>query len=481
MFRKAKSVTEDSRVQPLQRSAVTRPAAVMLHPSETISSIGSEMAVIGRITCKGALKIYGLVKGEVIASSAFIADGARIQGEIIAEELTIAGRVKGNIHALRVKLQATAVVEGDISHRSLSIDEHAWFEGRSAPENDPPEQPSNVNVESSTPQPSPEALVAFDDQCEFKADSTEEEPTWFRHTHAFLPACIAIISIGVVSYFALNALQQPRYTIDNVRIGIERSTELGSAEPLFRLESAAVRAPEVPQATPVVQNPSETIAPKAREASLDPEQATAARASTLETPQPAPIVQNPPETIAPKASEASLDPEQASALRASTPETPEAAPVAQNAPETIAPKAREASLDPEQATTFRASTPETLQAALVAQNAPETIAPKAREASLDPEQATALRASTPETLQAAPVAQNAPETTAPKAREAPLDAKMASEDAKVQAIEVEVLANVPVPRPRPTATPARKTMPVLQRSARAPMAPQWLRAVISPN
>ena len=61
----------------------------------------------------------------MIASNAFIADGARVQGDIIAEELIVGGCVNGNIHALRVKLQATAVVEGDISHRSLSIDEHA--------------------------------------------------------------------------------------------------------------------------------------------------------------------------------------------------------------------------------------------------------------------------------------------------------------------------------------------------------------------
>jgi cytoskeletal protein CcmA (bactofilin family) len=410
MFRKAKSATEDSRVRPLQRLAVTQPAAAMLHPSETVSSIGSEMAVIGKINCKGALKIYGLVEGEVIASNAFIADGARIQGDIVAEELTIAGRVKGNIHALRVKLQATAVVEGDISHRSLSIDEHACFEGRSAPEDNPPEQRSSAEVESSTPQPWPQALVAFDDQSEFKADSTEEDPTWLRHTgmNAFLPACIAIISIGVVSYFALNALQQPRYTIDNVRIDpgwIERSTQLGSTGPLSGLESAAVRAPETPQVAPVVQNAPETNAPKARDASLDPERAIAAQASTPETPQVAPVVQN----------------------------------------------------------------------------APETIPPKARGASLDPERTTAARASTPETPQAAPVVQNAPETIAPKARDAPLEAKMASEDAKLQAIDVEVVANVPVPRPRPTAASGRKSMPVLERSARAPTAPQWLRALISPN
>ena len=100
MFETSKSTSDDWRLQPLQRSA---PAA-MLHPSETISSIGSDMTVIGQIICKGVLKIYGLVEGEVIASNAIIADGARIQGDILAEELTVGGHVNGNIHALRVKL-----------------------------------------------------------------------------------------------------------------------------------------------------------------------------------------------------------------------------------------------------------------------------------------------------------------------------------------------------------------------------------------
>jgi cytoskeletal protein CcmA (bactofilin family) len=87
------------------------------------------MTVVGKIVCKGVIKIYGLVEGEVNASNALIADGARIQGDIVAEELTVAGRVEGDIYALRVRLQGTAVVEGDIFHRSLSMDEHAQFEG----------------------------------------------------------------------------------------------------------------------------------------------------------------------------------------------------------------------------------------------------------------------------------------------------------------------------------------------------------------
>jgi cytoskeletal protein CcmA (bactofilin family) len=54
-----------------------------------------------------------------------------MEGDVVAEDLTIGGRVKGTIRASRVKLNRTAVVEGDIFHRTLAIEESARFEGMS--------------------------------------------------------------------------------------------------------------------------------------------------------------------------------------------------------------------------------------------------------------------------------------------------------------------------------------------------------------
>jgi cytoskeletal protein CcmA (bactofilin family) len=232
MFEKGKLAGEGWKAQPLQRSALARPTTA-LQPSQTISSLSSEMTVVGKIICKGVLKIHGLVEGEVNALNALIADGARIRGDIVAEELTVAGRVEGDIYALRVKLQATAVVEGDIFHRSLSMDEHARFEGCSRPEDNPPEPRPYIKVESSNRQPQPQALVAFADKGQFRGETNEEERNQAggRGMHAFLAACVAIIAIGVMSHFAVSALQQPTgraYTTDGVRIDpgwIEPSTQ----------------------------------------------------------------------------------------------------------------------------------------------------------------------------------------------------------------------------------------------------------------
>jgi cytoskeletal protein CcmA (bactofilin family) len=260
MFGKGKSVREDwsaARAQPLQRSAIAQPAAT-LHPSQAISSISSETTVVGKIICKGIIKIYGFVEGELSASNAMIADGARIDGNIVAEELTIGGRVKGNIYALRVKLRDTAVVEGDIYHRSLSIDENAWFEGWSRPEDNLPDPPSTIEVSSDLP-PERQTLFAFEEKGEFKGESSGEElyQPQGRGTRVSLASCIAAIAISVVGYFALRA--------------IDPSWIWRSAESHYTALRPTTR--EAPHEAPVAQMAPEIVAPKAPATpSLDPAQ-----------------------------------------------------------------------------------------------------------------------------------------------------------------------------------------------------------------
>jgi cytoskeletal protein CcmA (bactofilin family) len=213
MFGKSKSV-EGWKAQSLQQPALGR-SPIALQPMQTTASLSPEMTVVGKIICKGAIKIHGLVEGEVNASNALIANGARIRGDIVAEELTVAGRVKGDIYALRVKLQGTAVVEGDIFHRSLSMDEHARFEGCSRPEDDPPEPRPYIKVESANPQPQPQALVAFADKEQFRGKPNEEEQNQAGGTgiHVLLRASqLLSLASRVISSSALCSNQQDSLT-----------------------------------------------------------------------------------------------------------------------------------------------------------------------------------------------------------------------------------------------------------------------------
>ena len=178
MFGKPKGKSADnnrdwSSAQQVQPSTVaSSPAAA----PEAISSISSGLSIVGKITGKGALAIFGHVVGDLQASTVQISDGAQVEGDIVAEELTIGGRFKGTIHANRVKLSSTAVVEGDIFHRSLAIEENAHFEGMSR------RQENAINTPSLVPAtPRQARAVSNDGNRKGKTQPTVSDPKADAH------------------------------------------------------------------------------------------------------------------------------------------------------------------------------------------------------------------------------------------------------------------------------------------------------------
>jgi len=137
---------DSSSVQQMPRSAVASSA------TPEVSSISSGLSIIGKIVGHGSLTIFGHVEGELHASTVVIAEGAQMEGDVVAEELTVGGHVKGTIHANRVKLNTSAVVEGDIFHRTLAIEENARFEGMSRRNENTIDTPSRVQTNRSQPQ-----------------------------------------------------------------------------------------------------------------------------------------------------------------------------------------------------------------------------------------------------------------------------------------------------------------------------------------
>src|SRR5262249_658068 len=65
------------------------------------SRIGSGMSIVGKIECNGPAQVLGRIEGEVRASDLQIGDGAQVEGNVIAQAVTVCGRVKGTIRADR--------------------------------------------------------------------------------------------------------------------------------------------------------------------------------------------------------------------------------------------------------------------------------------------------------------------------------------------------------------------------------------------
>jgi cytoskeletal protein CcmA (bactofilin family) len=126
-------------------------AASAQHSPDMISALGRGMLITGNIVCVGSMQILGRVIGDIHAANLIIGEGAHVEGNVIAQETVIHGVFKGTIHANSVKLQKTAVVDGEIFNKALIIEQNAQFEGVSRRLDKPVDPPSTELVKGEKP------------------------------------------------------------------------------------------------------------------------------------------------------------------------------------------------------------------------------------------------------------------------------------------------------------------------------------------
>jgi cytoskeletal protein CcmA (bactofilin family) len=93
------------------------------------SIISAELTVRGTLVSAGDVTIDGKVDGDIRAASLIIGEKAVITGDVFAEEAIVRGRVEGSIRARKVQLCSTCHVEGNIMHEAFSVESGAFFEG----------------------------------------------------------------------------------------------------------------------------------------------------------------------------------------------------------------------------------------------------------------------------------------------------------------------------------------------------------------
>jgi cytoskeletal protein CcmA (bactofilin family) len=80
----------------------------------------------------GMFRINAHFKGEIQSEgSVFVADQGEVEAEIHASNVSVAGKVKGAIHAReRIEIREHGVVLGDIYTPSLVVDPGGYFDGQ---------------------------------------------------------------------------------------------------------------------------------------------------------------------------------------------------------------------------------------------------------------------------------------------------------------------------------------------------------------
>jgi cytoskeletal protein CcmA (bactofilin family) len=104
--------------------------AVLPAPSGVPSIISSDMTVRGNLTSSGRLQIEGTVVGDIEVAQLVVADGAVIQGEISARSVEISGALTGLIRAHEITLKSSARVVGDVYYEVLTMEPRSELEGQ---------------------------------------------------------------------------------------------------------------------------------------------------------------------------------------------------------------------------------------------------------------------------------------------------------------------------------------------------------------
>ena len=122
-------------VQDPIESPAKAPAA---SPASTLAKSGSEshiapdLIIEGKIEGAGHVRIAGRFKGDInVRGDLTIENGAKVNGSVRAERVTIAGELTGNIEtAMHVELLQTGALTGDVKSSTFSVAKGSRMRGQ---------------------------------------------------------------------------------------------------------------------------------------------------------------------------------------------------------------------------------------------------------------------------------------------------------------------------------------------------------------
>ena len=94
------------------------------------SRLGKALTVKGLVETDGELHILGSVEGRINAGRLVVGSGGMVEGDIVARDVCIQGRMVGRIFAHNVAVESSADVRGRIFHNTVSVAMGARVDGR---------------------------------------------------------------------------------------------------------------------------------------------------------------------------------------------------------------------------------------------------------------------------------------------------------------------------------------------------------------
>ena len=98
-----------------------------------VTVVGQGARLEGTVVSAGSLRVDGSVKGQINADGdVMLSPQSQVEADIRAQNVSVAGRFKGNIVVKgRAEIARGGRVDGNITSKSLVIEEGAIFQGQS--------------------------------------------------------------------------------------------------------------------------------------------------------------------------------------------------------------------------------------------------------------------------------------------------------------------------------------------------------------
>lgn len=131
--------------------------------------LGASCTLDGTLVSTGNVRLDGTFNGSLdIHGNVLVGETAKIEADITAKNISIAGAVRGNVTGKKVQLLRTGRVWGDITATALSTEEGAFIDGKISmvSKDDPrpvtePARPEDARIDE--PAAEPDFLAATDD------------------------------------------------------------------------------------------------------------------------------------------------------------------------------------------------------------------------------------------------------------------------------------------------------------------------------
>jgi cytoskeletal protein CcmA (bactofilin family) len=95
-----------------------------------VSSLSKSLTIRGLLETDGEVHIHGTVQGRINADRLVVASSGYVEGDIVARDAHIIGRLNGRVFAVNVTLAGSANVSGRVFHNTVTVEHGARIDAR---------------------------------------------------------------------------------------------------------------------------------------------------------------------------------------------------------------------------------------------------------------------------------------------------------------------------------------------------------------